>query len=88
MRRGEDVGKALRRAFAIARTAPSGPVFLSLPMDVLDQEVSGPTPPASAAPRLGASPDAARLAEKLAGLDPEKVILLLGDDLPASASRD
>lgn len=87
MRRGEDVGKALRRAFAIARTAPSGPVFLSLPMDVLDQEVSGPTPPASAAPRLGASPDAARLAEKLAGLDPEKVILLLGDDLPASASQ-
>lgn len=87
VRRGEDVGKALRRAFAIARTAPSGPVFLSLPMDVLDQEVSGPTPPASAAPRLGASPDAARLAEKLAGLDPEKVILLLGDDLPASASQ-
>ncbi len=87
VRRGEDVGKALRRAFAIARTAPSGPVFLSSPMDVLDQEVSGPTPPASAAPRLGASPDAARLAEKLAGLDPEKVILLLGDDLPASASQ-
>ena len=86
VRRGEDVGQALRRAFAIARTPPSGPVFLSLPMDVLDQEVSGPTPSASAPPRLGASPDAARLAERLAGHDPEKVVVLLGDDLPASVS--
>ena len=47
LRRGEDVGPALRRAFAIARTPPAGPVFLSLPMDILDQEVSDPTPPAS-----------------------------------------
>ena len=39
LRRGEDVGQALRRAFAIARTPPCGPVFLSLPMDILDQEV-------------------------------------------------
>ena len=86
VRRGEDVGQALRRAFAIARTPPCGPVFLSLPMDILDQEVSGPTPPASATPRLGASPDAARLAEQLAGLDPERVVVLLGDDLAATVS--
>jgi len=86
VRRGEDVGQALRRAFAIARTAPSGPVFLSLPMDVLDQEVAGPTPPASAPPRLGPSPDTRRLGERLAALDPDKVFVLLGDDLPAGAS--
>ena len=86
LRRGEDVGQALRRASAIARTQPSGPVFLSLPMDILDQEVMGPTPPASSPPRLGASPDSARLAETLAGLDPDRVVVLLGDDLPAAAS--
>ena len=86
IRRGEDVGQALRRAFAVARTAPSGPVFLSLPMDILDQEVSGKTPPASAPPRLGPSPDAERLAERLADLDPDKVMVVLGDDLPASVS--
>ena len=86
VRRGEDVGKALRRAFAIARTAPCGPVFLSLPMDVLDQPVPGATPPASAAPRLGASPDAGLFAERLAGHDPDKVFVLLGDDLPAAAA--
>ena len=86
VRRGEDVGQALRRAFAIARTPPCGPVFLSLPMDILDQAVEGPTPPASAPPRLGASPDALLLAEKLAAQDPEKVFVLLGDDLPARAA--
>ena len=86
VRRGEDVGKALRRAFAIARTAPCGPVFLSLPMDVLDQSVDGPTPPASALPRLGASPDARLLAERLAARDPDEVVVLLGDDLPAQTA--
>src|SRR5271157_2149176 len=87
VRRGEDVGQALRRAFAVARTPPCGPVFLSLPMDVLDQEVGGMTPPASAAPRLGPSPDANRLAERLAKLDPDRVVALLGDDLPSAASE-
>jgi benzoylformate decarboxylase len=87
LRRGDDVGRALRRAFSLARTPPCGPVFLSLPMDILDQDVHGATPPGSSPPRLGASPDAARLAEKLAGLDPDRVVVLLGDDLPAAASE-
>ena len=86
LRRGDDVGPALRRAFGLARTPPCGPVFLSLPMDILDQDVNHPTPPASAPPRLGPSPDAARLADKLAALDPDRVVVLLGDDLPAAAS--
>ena len=86
LRRADDVGPALRRAFGLARTPPCGPVFLSLPMDILDQEVNHPMPPASAAPRLGPSPVAARLADKLAVLDPDRVVVLLGDDLPAAAS--
>ncbi len=86
LRRADDVGPALRRAFGLARTPPCGPVFLSLPMDILDQDVNHPTPPASSRPRLGPSPDAARLAETLARLDPDRVIVLLGDDLPAAAS--
>ena len=86
LRRGDDVGPALRRAFSLARTPPCGPVFLSLPMDILDQDVNHPTPPASSPPRLGPSPDAAQLAETLAALDPDQVVVLLGDDLPAAAS--
>jgi benzoylformate decarboxylase len=86
LRRADDVGPALRRAFGLARTPPCGPVFLSLPMDILDQDVNHPTPPASAPPRLGPSPDAARLGDKLAALDPDRVVVLLGDDLPAAAN--
>jgi benzoylformate decarboxylase len=86
LRRADDVGPALRRAFGLARTPPCGPVFLSLPMDILDQDVNHPTPPASSPPRLGPSLDAARLAETLATLDPDRVVVLLGDDLPAAAS--
>ena len=33
-----DVPRVLRRAFKIAAEPPAGPVFLSLPMDVLDNE--------------------------------------------------
>src|SRR6202023_3739153 len=33
-----DVPQALRRAFKIAAEPPQGPVFLALPMDVLDTE--------------------------------------------------
>jgi len=33
-----DVPRALRRAFKVAMEPPQGPVFLSLPMDTLDQE--------------------------------------------------
>jgi len=86
LRRGDDVGPALRRAFGLARTPPCGPVFLSMPMDILDQPVNGPTPPASSPPRLGQSPDAEQLAERLARLDPDRVVVLLGDDLAAATS--
>jgi benzoylformate decarboxylase len=86
IRRGEDIGTALRRAFAIASTPPCGPVFLSLPMDVLDQEVSAPAPPRSAMPKLGPSPDADAFARMLARHTADKVFVLLGDDLPAAAA--
>jgi benzoylformate decarboxylase len=35
---GHDVPRAVRRAFKIAMEPPQGPVFLSLPLDVLDEE--------------------------------------------------
>ena len=85
-RRGADVGKLLRRAFAIARTPPCGPVFLSLPMDVLNEAVDDPAPQRSVAARLGPSPDAPALAEALAAYGPDDVTVVLGDDLAASSA--
>src|SRR5262249_39106309 len=49
----EEAPMALRRALKVARTAPTGPVFLSLPMDLMTGEVDddgGPAPIVTTAP--------------------------------------
>jgi len=44
VRTGADIPLALARAFKTAATPPPGPVFLSLPMDCLDEEAGDPAP--------------------------------------------
>ncbi|MFA5937837.1 MAG: thiamine pyrophosphate-binding protein [Sinimarinibacterium sp.] len=39
-RSGDEVGPAMQRAFEIANEPPFGPVFVSLPVDVMEQEAS------------------------------------------------
>jgi len=87
VRRGADVGMALRRAFAIAATPPQGPVFLSLPMDILEQEVEARIPAKSRLAARAPSPGAGDLAKLLAACDPTRVAVLIGDDVPADASE-
>jgi benzoylformate decarboxylase len=50
VRSANEIAPALRRAFSIANTFPRGPVFLSLPMNLLDEPLSEPVPRRSAAP--------------------------------------
>lgn len=38
IKNASDIEKALKRAYALSLEPPSGPVFLSFPMDVMDQE--------------------------------------------------
>src|SRR5262250_494233 len=69
IRRAEEAPVALRRALQVALTPPTGPVFLSLPMDLMRPAVedtgAGPTPIAA---RTRPDPGAvARAAELLAG---------------------
>jgi benzoylformate decarboxylase len=45
--RPEDLPQTVRRAIKVAVTPPTGPVFLSLPMDVLEASVDLDLPPAS-----------------------------------------
>jgi benzoylformate decarboxylase len=87
VRRGNDVGMALRRAFAIARTPPEGPVFLSLPMDVLEEEIERRIPPRSAQPGRAVAAGVERLAKLLAARQADKVVILIGDDVPANAAK-
>jgi len=79
IRRLEDLPRALHRAAKVATTPPSGPVFLSLPMDVLkaegDIELGAPT---RVDPRLRASRQAIeKAAEFLAGA--KNPVIIAGD---------
>jgi benzoylformate decarboxylase len=69
VRRAEEGPAALRRALKVARTSPTGPVFLSLPMDLMQGEVDDDGAPVSTV-GVAARPDEAsiaRAAEMLAG---------------------
>ena len=44
-RRSDEVPTLLRRAFRVANTPPYGPVFVSVPMDLFEEEVADNPPP-------------------------------------------
>ncbi|WP_132060012.1 thiamine pyrophosphate-binding protein [Halorussus amylolyticus] len=75
----------LRRAFRVALTPPTGPVFLALPLDVMTAETD------DAPERLGPIPDAGRgdpdqieLAADLLADDTDDVTLVVGDGIARS----
>lgn len=66
VRRPEDAPVALRRALKVAQTPPTGPVFLSLPMDVMGAEVDDAgEPPVSVTVPASPDPQAIALAADL-----------------------
>jgi len=70
LRDGVQVAAVVDRALDIAMTAPRGPVYLSLPREVLARGASGAVPPRGSATPTDPAPDAAavdRLADLLAG---------------------
>ena len=79
--------RTLRRAVKIALTPPRGPVFVALPMDVLDALNSEPVVPASV-PRTDVAPsDAAvgQAAELLAGA--RRPLILVGDGVSLAGAQ-
>lgn len=80
--------RLVRRALKIAATPPMGPVFLSLPMDVLDDDTTEPAlettlPDTRTLPPARAVADAARL---LAGA--RRPLIVFGDGVAASGAQD
>lgn len=59
--RPEDVPGAFLRAYAMATQEPAGPVFLSLPLDDWDQEMSFEVPLRTVSTRKGPDPDTLKL---------------------------
>src|SRR5262249_19633532 len=79
--------RLLRRAFKAASTPPRGPVFLALPMDVLDQVNNEPVC-RSVAVHSEARPDpqvVAEAARLLAG--GRRPLILMGDGIAASGAQ-
>jgi thiamine pyrophosphate-dependent acetolactate synthase large subunit-like protein len=79
--------RVLRKAVKIAATPPCGPVFVALPMDVLDAETDEPVVPTSL-PDTRVAPTAEavrRAAELLAGA--ERPIAIVGDGIAWSGAQ-
>jgi benzoylformate decarboxylase len=69
-----DLPVMLRRAFAAARRSPAGPVFLSIPMDLLADEVADAGPGRSVIAPLGVPPAAGRAAQLLTAGDRPAIV--------------
>jgi acetolactate synthase I/II/III large subunit len=84
LRDGVQVAAVVDRALDIAMTAPRGPVYLSLPREVLARGASGAVPPRGSATPTDPAPDAGavdRLADLLAGASfPVFVTAVTGTD--------
>lgn len=85
-RSADELAHVLNRAFKIAREAPSGPVFVSLPINVMEEESThGAMIPARLFPR--SAPDPAGVAEAveliLAAKNP---LILCGDKIATSGA--
>ncbi|MGW0395108.1 thiamine pyrophosphate-binding protein [Streptomyces sp. NPDC003042] len=79
--------RTIRRAVKIALTPPRGPVFVALPMDVLDELNSEPVLPTTV-PLTDVAPSAAsvgRAAELLASA--ERPVVLIGDGVALSGAQ-
>ncbi|HUF33276.1 MAG TPA: thiamine pyrophosphate-binding protein [Acidimicrobiales bacterium] len=78
-----ELGTVLRRAFHDAASAPAGPVFVSIPMDVLEEEGDHQVPPPSQLHRatVPAGLTLERLADRLATAPVGSLAIVAGDEV-------
>ena len=76
-----ELAPVLRRAFLSARTPPTGPVFVSIPMDVLDETGDVDIPPRSHVAQGAVAGGLEELAGLLAEAAPDDVALVVGDEI-------
>jgi benzoylformate decarboxylase len=74
----------VRRAFHDCQTAPTGPVFLSLPMDVMEEMTAVDIGEVSTIDRAAVAGSLDRLAEYLAAIPPGKFAIIAGDEISTS----
>ena len=74
----------VRRAFHDCAAPPTGPVFLALPMDVLEEMTATSIAEVSIIDRKMVAGSLDRLADHLAAIRPGKLALIAGDEVAAS----
>ena len=81
-----ELGTIVRRAFSDAVSAPAGPVFVSIPMDVLEEVGDAPVPARSTVDRRAVAGGLEELARRLAGRPPGRLLVVAGDEVAASGA--
>ena len=76
-----ELAPILRRAFLSAATPPTGPVFVSIPMDVLEESGDVEVPPRSHVAPGAVAGGLEELAGLLAEAAPQDVALVVGDEV-------
>ena len=76
----DELGTIVRRAFRDAAAPPAGPVFVSLPMDLLDADGAPDAPPVSTVDRGAVAGGVDELASLLAETDPARLAIVIGDE--------
>jgi benzoylformate decarboxylase len=74
----------VRRAFHDCNAPPTGPVFLALPMDVMEEMTSAGIAETSTIDRAAVAGSLDRLADHLAAIAPGKLAIVAGDEVSAS----
>src|SRR3984957_7166237 len=77
----DDLPLILRRAFHNSMSPPRGPVFLSLPMNILDDLGAPPMLPASRIERGSVGSGVADLAAELLQFRPGRAVIVAGNDI-------
>ena len=86
--RADDLADIMRRAFKIAHDPPYGPVFVALPINVMEQETSIVPVTAGGLVRAG-RPDAAALAAMAAELSgAQNPVIVAGDDIARAGAME
>ena len=86
VRTAGELGTIMRRAFQDAAHPPGGPVFASLPMDLLDADAGSGAPPPSTIDRAAVAGSLEELADLLTGPAVGKVAIVVGDTVAASGA--
>jgi benzoylformate decarboxylase len=74
----------IRRAFHDCNAPPTGPVFVALPMDVMEEMTSVGIAKISTIDRTAVAGSLDRLADYLAAIPPGKLAIVAGDEISAS----